>query len=281
MAFRSAIDPSMPIIGEDNWQQFVTDPVIDGERKTRGLIPNDWDRNPRGSFGTAFNIPLIPESEWRGRIEHQQATRSSLVHLADDAGLNVLDQNGTSYCWINATIRAMELFRLANGLPIVKLSPASVGGPIKGYENEGGWGIEGLRYLEKHGAVPVSMWPANAINQKYDTAETRSIREQFKITESWEIPERSFEALATCLLLNIPVSAGYNWWGHQICCARLVVLANGDFGVEIDNSWSTSWGTNGRGILTRQKATPDDIAVSPRTITPSVYVDGSGSPLAV
>ena len=267
----------MPIIGDDNWQQFAVDTVIDGEIKTRGLIPNDWNQNPAGSFGTPFNIPLIPESEWRERIEHQERTRSSLVHLADDAGLKVLDQNGTNYCWINGTIRAMELFRLANGMPTVKLSPASVGAPIKNYRNEGGWGIEGLRYLTQYGAVPVSMWPANAIDRRYDTAESKAIRGQFMVKEWFELPARSFEALATCLLLNIPVSAGYNWWGHQICCVRLVVQANGDFGAEIDNSWGTSWGTNGRGILTRSKATPDDVAVAPRSVTPSSYVDGAGS----
>lgn len=265
MPFESTLSPLSPIIGDDNWRDFI-DPTVDGEIKSRGLLPRDWSAQPFGAVAEPFSLSLIPESDWRGLIEEQEATQSSITHLSDAAGVQVKDQNGTKYCWINATVHAYEIARAQAGLPLIKFSPASVGAPIKNYSNVGGYGIEGLSYVIRNGVVPESLWPANAIDPRYDTAESRAERAKHKVTEWWEIPAGNFEALATALLLNHPVSAGYQWWGHQITCVRLV-YRDGQFMVEIDNSWGRQWGTNGRGYLTRSKATPDDVAVVPRVPT--------------
>lgn len=262
MNFDSQIG-GMPIYDDSNFHELLTDPVIAGEQMSRGMIPRDWAREPFGSlpFARPFDFDVIPRSEWPALIEEKQANRSRLVDICDQAGLSVLNQNGTNYCWINGPTHCVEIIRVVMGLPMVRLSPASVGGPIKGYRNVGGWGTEGMKYLVEHGSVPQSMWPANAIDRRYDTPETRAIRAQFKVSEWIESRPRSFDQLATMLLLGFPVAVGYNWWRHEVTAMDLIVQG-GEFGIIIDNSWGTGWGENGRGILMERKATPDD-AVSP------------------
>lgn len=268
MSYSSPLAKYLPIIGDDNWQDHV-DVTIDGEFKSRGYRPRDLQRHPFGSFAAPFdNSMRIPESEWDERIEEEDRTKSSLVDIADQAGLKVLDQNGTNYCWINATVHCVELMRLVQGQPLVKLSPASIGAKIKNYRNEGGWGIEGLEYLIQHGVAPVntpegaSCWPANAINPSFDNTKSRELRKLYMPQDWLEIPARDFGAIASLVLQKIPVSCGYAWWSHQVTCVKLVKMPNGDYGMVIDNSWGTSYGTNGRAILTRSKATPDDLAVA-------------------
>lgn len=268
MEFSSNIG-KMPVFDDSNAYLLVQDPEVNGERKTRGLIPRDWTLQPFGSlkYAAPFDIAPIPRSMWDAMIAEKERTKSRLVDICDQAGLTVLDQNGTNYCWINAPTHCVEIMRVVQGQPMVRLSPASVGGPIKGYRNQGGWGTEGLEYIVEHGVCSQAVWPANAINRQYDNTESQADRKHHKVGEWWELRPRNFDHLATCLLMGFPVAVGYNWWSHEVTAMDLVKV-NGGYGIIIDNSWSTSWGEKGRGVLAEGKATPDD-AVAARTITPS------------
>lgn len=167
---------------------------------------------------------------------------------------------GVHNCWINAPVHAMEITRLLQGQQHVSLSPASCGAIIKNFRNVGGWGTEGLRFLAEHGAVPSAVWPDNSIDRRYDNATSRNHRQYYKATEWWELRPRSLDELMTCLLLRMPVAVGLNWWGHEVLAVH-PVKKNGQYGYVIDNSWGTSWGDNGRGILLGDKAVPDDAVV--------------------
>lgn len=278
MAYVSQLYPGERIIDDGNAAAIAPaqDVIVDGEVKTRGYVPRDWQAVPFGSMPEAepLGLPLIPRSEWDDRIEEIERTKSRLTDLCDGAGLTVLDQNGTNYCWINAPVHCVEILRVKQGEPLVRLSPASCGGPIKGYRNVGGWGTEGLAYIVEHGIVPQEMWPPNAINRQYDTPESREARKAYKVQEWWDVVDlgqrdrERFDRLATCLLLGIPVAIGLNWWRHEITAMDLVALGGGQYGVRINNSWGTRWETNGRSVLSESKATPDD-AVAPRVSTPS------------
>jgi hypothetical protein len=215
----------------------------------------------------------------------------------------VLDQNGTNYCWINAPVHCVEVIRTVAGQQLVRLSPASCGGPIKNYRNVGGWGTEGLKYIVSTGCVPQSMWPPNAISRSYDNAETREVRKQYKVTEWWDLRARNINHLMSCLLQRIPVAVGYNWWSHEVTAMDGVVVRAdptpvaallhematvgrpeyscmspseldslaelaATYGIRIDNSWGQGWSDRGRGILNGSKMLPDD-AVAPRVATPS------------
>jgi hypothetical protein len=271
MAFTSTLNPGELVINDLNFHQFLVDPIIDGDLKTRGMIPREWSDDGFGTLPFAETFPselLIPESEWDDRIADMEATKTRLTDLCDQAGLTVLDQDGTNYCWINAPVHCVEVIRVAAGQPMIRLSPASCGGPIKNYRNVGGWGTEGLKYIVAHGIVPQSEWPANAINRQYDTPDTREMRKQFRVTEWWDLKPRNMQQLISCLLNRIPVAVGLNWWSHEVTYMDPVALGGGKYGARIDNSWGVNWGTKGRSVLSGSKVLPDD-AVAPRVTTPS------------
>lgn len=260
------------IIDDNNYLELVQPVVVDGHIAHRGYNPRDYGAAPYGSFAAPFPREFyIDSSEWSERIEALDKTKSQPFHHKKLAGFESLDQGRTNYCWINAPVQACHYVRAIQGLVHVPLSPASVGAKIKNFRNVGGWGSQGLEYLKKYGAVPQSMWPANAIDRRYDTNATMEIRAKYRVVESYELPDRSFHALVSCLLRGWPVAVGYNWWRHEVLACGLHIRGGdpeSDTVVEIDNSWGTNWGDNGHGILVRSKATPDD-AVAARVMIPS------------
>ena len=258
----------IPVIDDRSCLDVVKEAQTD-TWKGRGLIPRDFEQEPFGSlpFAAPFNLPVIPREEWKERIAEKERTQSGLSHLCDLMGVEVKNQGRTNYCWINAPVHCVEIVRAQQGQPYVELSPASCGAIIKNFQNVGGWGTEGVRYLAEHGAVPTSLWPSNAIDRRYDTPEANAQRAKFQVDEWLELRPRSFEQLVTCVLLNIPVAIGLNWWRHEVTAIDAVVH-DGRVGILINNSWGKNWGRNGRSVLTESKATPDD-AIAPKVVTAS------------
>jgi hypothetical protein len=260
------------IIDDSNYTQFINETDGDGELLCRGYNPRDYGAAPFGSFADPLPQEFyIDSAEWAERIEMLDKVEGQPFHHKKRAGFKSLDQGKTNYCWINAPVQCCHYVRAMQGLEHIPLSPASVGAKIKRFRNVGGWGSEGMQYLVEHGVVPQSMWPANAIDSQYDTSAADTERAKYKVHEFYELPERSFHALVSCILRGWPVAIGLNWWRHEITACGLHIQGSdpeSDVVVEIDNSWSESWGDNGHGILTRSKATPDDAVVA-RVLIPS------------
>jgi hypothetical protein len=252
------------IINEINAHLYA-DPSSTPDGMSRGYIPRDYQAFPAGTFAATMPLPTIPRSEWRDRIEQMDREKRWPKDHKLAAGFDSLDQNGTNYCWINGPTQCIHYVRAMQGETHVALSPASVGAPIKNYRNQGGWGSEGVKYMVEHGIAPQSLWPANAIDRKYDTEECRVERLKYKVDEWWELKERSFDQLMTCLLLGYPVAVGYSWWGHEVTACMAAIQGSDDFFIDIDNSWGKGWKDNGHTLLTESKATPDD-AVVPRVV---------------
>src|SRR5258706_217254 len=105
-------------IHDGNWQQIVVDPMIDGQVRKRGLIPRDYGTHPPGFYGEkAFDMPLIPRSEWSERIKDMEANKSRLSDIRGD--IPSRDQNGKGYCWAHSSVSAMILLRARDGQPYV------------------------------------------------------------------------------------------------------------------------------------------------------------------
>lgn len=270
--YQSPLASNATVIDDSNFWEFVEDPVIDGDRKTRGRIPRDYHKEPYGSLPFAATFPselLVPWEEMDEEIKRKDMEKSWITDLLDQAGLTVLDQDGTNYCWINAPVHCVEIMRVVQGEQMVRLSPASCGGPIKNYRNVGGWGTEGLAYIVEKGIVPIDLWPANHWqNDNYDTEESREARLRFKIQEWIDGEERSAQQALSMAIHNIPSALGYNWWAHEVTGVRAIAFGNKKYGLEIDNSWGRNWGTNGRGVLSGTKYIPDDLC-GPRVVSPS------------
>ncbi len=266
--FRSDLAGSI-IIDDTNFQQFAGDGSVRGHAMSRGYTPRDYVSNPFGSYAQPFsNRDLIPRDQWAERIEEQERNGATLAHLHDHYKLPILDQNGYGYCWCYGTVKAAMLARAVAGLPTVYLSASSLAAKIKNYRNEGGWAGQAVQGWKKYGCSTIEFWPEADVDPKYDTPAQRENAKRHSLLEWTELPEQSFDALVTSLLLGMPTTMALMWWGHLVCGLRPVVLGRNDFGVEIVNSWRESWGNGGKAVLRESKATPHE-AIAVRSVSAS------------
>lgn len=226
------------------------------------------------------DYPLIPEDEWDERIEEMDAKE---MWPEDHFRFRSYDQNGTPYCWINCVAQAMTLCRDVQGQSHVRISSASMGGPITGYRSRGGWPQEGVEYAMETGGVPQDEWPNNAISRRYydDTVEHR---ERYRIVEAYKCSRESFAEAASAAMRGHCAIGSFNWWRHAVMfpvrivklsdeirlaisreCKRLGLEDYGArYGGRIRNSWSDNWGdrnkhgVGGFSTLTGSKANPSD-----------------------
>lgn len=247
-------------IDDNNFKGFI-DPIIDGERKlcsSHGMFrPRSYMRGHTPELSDKVDIEVVDEDDWDDIIEQQEDEESSLYQLAKE-GCRVLDQNGTNLCWINGVIYSAMVARMLETGEQIRLSPASVGAPVKSFRNVGGWGEQGLEYMVRNGCNLQDDWPANAINRKYFTAENKKKAKENLVVE-WYRTTSWKEIVSAVLVHRIPVAVGFNWWRHLVCA---VGVTKGDHDLIIANSWGTNWGDEGFGVLKGSKKYPDGDSVA-------------------
>lgn len=221
------------------------EPHIDDSKYSRGRVPRDKILYPYGAVNAPFDESLrIPMSEWDDRIEEQERLGTSLEHILRRNKYKGKDQNGLPYCWIFACVGAIEAIRCREGLPYVELSAVSCGAKITGFRSRGGMGMEGMEFIPEHGIVPTSLWPECKLSRQYDTPEAWKAAEQFKLVRWMDVPDGDIEAMGSCLLRNIPLTSGYDGWGHEVWMGRLLKKGN-KYVPRGHNSWGDDWGDDG------------------------------------
>lgn len=243
--FKTGFDPDQ-LLADRASPEFVTRPLF-------GDHPNQ--------------LKVIPRSEWSARIKERKALKSSLRDLrrtaADGAQMPTLDQNGQGYCWAYSTTRAVMYLRAVANQPYKRLSAHAIGCKVKGFKDEGGWCGLSAKFLLEHGVPTVEEWPEKSMARANDKPEVWAAAKANRVLEYWidtaqHVADQNltFDQIATCLLLNIPVAVDFSWWGHSVCAVDLAEVEANDFGLDIDNSWTDSWENGGTSILRGEKARP-------------------------
>jgi len=253
----------------------MTETIIDDgstvEIRTRsGLLPRDYADMPV----RAVQMTTIPRSEWSARIKEQTERKARLSDVWKMSGLKFLSQGQYGYCWAHSSAHAVMALRAVANLPAADLSAFAVAATIKGGRDEGGWSALSLQFMAERGIPEQRFWPQGSASLAHGTQACWDNAQRFKVTESWadvSAPvwdrDLSFDQMATCLLVGVPVACDFMWWGHAVCALDLVDLGSNQFGVRIVNSWE-GWSQGdqwGMAVLTGSKAVPDN-AVAPRSV---------------
>lgn len=237
------------------------DDFLEPGKATGLVLPEGFQAGPAAYEGVAQPFPrelVLDDATLERLIKEREDQRGRHRDVADAYGLKCKDQGQTNYCWVNGPTYCLEYIRLMSNLPAVPLSPASAGGPIKGFRNQGGWGRQALEWIETRGLVPTSEWPDNAIDSRYYTDANRALALNYRTTEWWVFDARDLRAVASCVVgLGVPASPGYNWWGHQVSIVDFV-WKSGTFWPVIRNSWGMGWKDMGYAVLEGSRAYPDD-----------------------
>ena len=247
------------IIDDSNWQTFVSPQL---SRGYEGMWA-DGCQSPK-TFDDLSSVPLIPREQWPDLIADKERNKTRIYDLVTEMDLDCKDQGGTNYCWVNAPTYCCDVIRLKETGQLRQHSPASAGGPIKSFQNRGGWGSQALEYFKVNGMNLTEDWPDNAISRSYYTDQNRTRAKDNVVLEYFKLS--SWDEVASCILAGIPTGLGYNWWSHEVTGQDLVVL-NGKVELQIRNSWGMGWGDKGHGTLKGSKKYPDD-AVAITAMTP-------------
>lgn len=255
MSYFSAICDQLPVIDDSTPIASITSDEFGRGYEVGGYEAEGYGSNP---YGKPFDLPLIPEDEWKERIEEKDRNETWCDQVARREGVETLNQGRTNYCWINGPVQCLQINRVQQGQDHVPLSPASGGAIIKNYRNVGGWGSQAITFIAENGLSPVDLWPANAIDRQYDNVESQRHRKRYKISEWLELRPRNMAQSITCALSNIPTAPAFNHWRHLVCGVRYAIDRRGQIVRVIWNSWGDNWGDSGLGILSGSKSYADE-----------------------
>ena len=246
--------PNMEIITDLNYKTYQGD---SNTQDMRGYVERDFNQNPLFGYAKAFSDAIIPESEWKDRIEYRVKTKTSLLDLFKAKNVKILNQKRLPYCWCYGPVGAMQLLRAKNNLPTWHLSATSAASKIKNYREVGGWGEQAIEGINKFGVSTVDYWPEAVNNRRYDTPEQRENAKLNMFTEVEELRPQTVNEVISSLLNNHPVSLALMWWGHLVYAID-VVYDRGKYMILIVNSWGENWSEGGMGLLELNRATPHE-----------------------
>jgi hypothetical protein len=259
---------AIPLIDDLNWKSICLD--IDQREEQCGTMPRSYLNHPVGSLPYGSAVPSgfarIPMEEWPDRIADQLRAKSSLYHVWQDSGLGVWDQGSLNYCHAYSAVMGNALARHQQGLPMVNLSPSSVGAPVTGFTNNGAYIHDDLKQMVDVGVASIDFVPMATTRKDAFKSGWKADAAKHRIVEFDDITPRDFVLHCSMLLQNKPVCVGLNYWRHAVTDLVVVDLNNGRkaidwlrYAILFLNSWGPEWGDGGFAQRTGQKALADAI----------------------
>jgi hypothetical protein len=208
-------------------------------------------------------IPTIPRDEWQKLIAEKDTNQSWLRNINDLMGVRCKDQNGLGYCHAYGTVSAGETATAVAGEPYEERAPESIGGVVTNWRNDGAYPEDDLEVLCKRGACrQIYLDKANSIKHNKWHSGWEEDALSWTAIEVFDLnPSNIFNELMTCILLNIPTSVWYNWWGHHVQGPLQAKYEDGKYWLLNRNSWGRDYGDNGYFWMSEGRgkglATPD------------------------
>jgi hypothetical protein len=219
------------ILHDGNRGQWFT-PVVEGEKKTHGLIPRNYETHPVGFYGTipayhAVQMPDISEQEVTDRLKALREAKGCLsdIRLRGNRGKPIpsRDQNGKGYCWAHSGVSCHLIVRALFGLPYVDLSAYAIACQIKNFRDEGGWGPQGIDWQIKNGVPTSATWPQQSMDRANVNDRMKQESSLHRITDGWiDLAAAQYDRNLTwsqirmCAALGWPWTSDHNWWSHSV-----------------------------------------------------------------
>lgn len=230
---------------------FRFDPNLD---QGTGYIDRDYSEDGMNAypFCSAQNIKSYTHDELLEIIAEKTAKKTWIRDKCDRVGSKVKNQSRSNYCWKHAPIRGAECNYVMQGGVAHTLSAFWGAAIIKNGRNQGGWGLQAIKFMVENGA------PLESFHKPMDFSVDRrpEVVENAKLHQitGWEDvdPDDQY-AIFTRIAMDIPVTLGIPAMGHEMLGTFLVVI-NGRIYVGCDNSWGENDGVNGRRVCTGRNA---------------------------
>jgi hypothetical protein len=242
-------------INDSTWQDHLQ-PVIDGERKSHGLVPRDYSARPVGHYAhiPKFSLPLIPRTQWPALIQQKTQDASWLSDIVKRAGYSSLDQDGSPLCWCHSSTGGAMAIRALMNEPFVALSAYYVAYKITGGRMRGGDGSESASFIAKNGVADQTHWPQGQFSKSLDTTETEANAAKHKATlVMMDLEPGNWDQTFTALANDFAVVCDYDWWSHSVIGLGIAATDT----IIFRNSWGDSYGTNGFNTIQGKRAIPD------------------------
>ncbi len=232
-------------------------PAIDagGQKRLLAKLAPDGRMAARPHFADAF--PVIPRNKW------QEMNRRVLFPYS-------LDQGSHGSCTDHAGCYVHRKTRVLMGMADVELSATFGYAQVNGGRDQGAQVHDILVEMQQTGRCLMSECPESVIYKKQIPASAYVTAKRFTVSDAWILT--NFDEIASAILygfipaLAIQVGNNFNSFdsdgavgfskgqgNHAVHVDGLKLASDGKtWMLDMMNSWSTTWGDQGRGYLKQE-----------------------------
>ena len=164
---------------------------------------------------------LIPQSEWRERLEEAWEMESLPIHHMYDTWRpkgTRYNQDGLGYCWTWSGTGCMMTTRALESKDTVLLAPVSMG-YLVGWANRGNYLASFVNGAREDGICPVPEGETfNMLNRSSSYwSQYDDLRQQYQLAKTWDTNRSDMTRQCISILYyGRSLYIAYNWWGHAL-----------------------------------------------------------------